>query len=108
VFENRVLRKIFGPERDEVRGGWRKLHNEKLHNLLKLLSQCSHELQPLDVAVYFPFKASDASVCSWLNLHTGVPLSIYDIPENVNICFSTSNDTIQYYGRFSKSMNISI
>jgi hypothetical protein len=33
VFENRVLRKIFVPKRDEVTGGWRKLHNEKLHNL---------------------------------------------------------------------------
>jgi hypothetical protein len=33
VFENRGLRRIFGPKRDEVMGGWRKLHNEKLHNL---------------------------------------------------------------------------
>jgi hypothetical protein len=33
VFENRVLRRIFGPKRDEMVGGWRKLHNEKLHNL---------------------------------------------------------------------------
>jgi hypothetical protein len=33
VFENRVLRRIFGPERDEVTGDWRKLHNEELHNL---------------------------------------------------------------------------
>jgi hypothetical protein len=33
VFENRVLRKIFGPRRDEVSGGWRKLHNEELHGL---------------------------------------------------------------------------
>jgi hypothetical protein len=33
VFENRVLRRIFGPKRDEVTGGWRKLHNEELHNL---------------------------------------------------------------------------
>jgi hypothetical protein len=33
VFENRVLRRIFGPKREEVAGGWRKLHNEKLHNL---------------------------------------------------------------------------
>jgi hypothetical protein len=33
VFENRVLRRIFGPRRDEVTGEWRKLHNEKLHNL---------------------------------------------------------------------------
>jgi hypothetical protein len=33
VFENRMLRRIFGPKRDEVTGGWRKLHNEELHNL---------------------------------------------------------------------------
>jgi hypothetical protein len=32
VFENRVLRRIFGSKRDEVIGGWRKLHNEELHN----------------------------------------------------------------------------
>jgi hypothetical protein len=32
-FENRVLRRIFGPKRDEVTGGWRKLHNEELHGL---------------------------------------------------------------------------
>jgi hypothetical protein len=30
VFENRVLRRIFGPKRDEVIGAWRKLHNEEL------------------------------------------------------------------------------
>jgi hypothetical protein len=33
VFENRVLRRIFGLKRDEVIGGWRKLYNEELHNL---------------------------------------------------------------------------
>jgi hypothetical protein len=33
VFENRVLRRIFGCQRDEVTGEWRKLHNEKLHDL---------------------------------------------------------------------------
>jgi hypothetical protein len=33
VFENRDLRRIFGPKRDEVTGGWRKLHNAELHNL---------------------------------------------------------------------------
>jgi hypothetical protein len=33
MFENRVLRRIFGPKRDEVMGDWRKLHNEELHNL---------------------------------------------------------------------------
>jgi hypothetical protein len=31
VFKNRVLRRIYGPKRDEVTGGWRKLHNEELH-----------------------------------------------------------------------------
>jgi hypothetical protein len=33
VFENRVPRRIFGPKKDEVAGGWRKLHNEELHDL---------------------------------------------------------------------------
>jgi hypothetical protein len=33
VFENRVLKRIFGFNRDEVTGGCRKLHNEELHNL---------------------------------------------------------------------------
>jgi hypothetical protein len=33
VFENRVLRRICGPKRDEVTGEWRKLHNEELHDL---------------------------------------------------------------------------
>jgi hypothetical protein len=33
VFENRVLRRIFGLKRDEVAGDWRELHNEELHNL---------------------------------------------------------------------------
>jgi hypothetical protein len=33
VYENRVLRRIFGPNREEVAEGWRRLHNEVLHNL---------------------------------------------------------------------------
>ena len=33
VFENMVLRRIFGPSRDEVTGEWRRLHNEELHDL---------------------------------------------------------------------------
>jgi hypothetical protein len=33
VFENRVLRRIFGLKRDEVIGGWRKMHSKELHNL---------------------------------------------------------------------------
>jgi len=36
VFENRVLRRVFGPKRDEVAGEWRKLHNEKLRDLYSL------------------------------------------------------------------------
>jgi hypothetical protein len=33
VFENRVLRRLFEPKREEVAGGWRRLHNEELQNL---------------------------------------------------------------------------
>jgi hypothetical protein len=33
VFQNRVLRRVFASKRDEVIGGWKKLHNEELHNL---------------------------------------------------------------------------
>jgi len=36
VFENRVLRRVFGPKRDKVTGEWRKLHNEKLSDLYSL------------------------------------------------------------------------
>jgi len=36
VFENRVLRKIFGPKRDEVTGEWSKLHNKELNDLYSL------------------------------------------------------------------------
>ena len=38
VFENRVLRRIFGPKRDEVTGEWRKLHNEELNELYSSLN----------------------------------------------------------------------
>jgi hypothetical protein len=40
VFENRVLRRIFGPKRDEETGGWGKLHNEELHNLYSFPRVC--------------------------------------------------------------------
>jgi hypothetical protein len=36
VFENRVLRRVFGPKRDEVTGEWRKLHNEELNDMYSL------------------------------------------------------------------------
>ena len=38
MFENRVLRRVFGPKRDEVTGEWRKLHNEVLSDLYTLLN----------------------------------------------------------------------
>jgi hypothetical protein len=37
VFEKKVLRRIFRPKEEEVKGGLRKLHNEELHNLYSLL-----------------------------------------------------------------------
>jgi len=36
VFQNRVMRRVFGPKRDEVTGEWRKLHNEELSDLYSL------------------------------------------------------------------------
>ena len=36
VFENRMLRRVFGPKRDEVTGEWRKLHNEELSDLFSV------------------------------------------------------------------------
>jgi hypothetical protein len=42
VFENMVLRKIFGPERDEVTGDWRKLHSEELRGLYFVLFGCTN------------------------------------------------------------------
>jgi hypothetical protein len=38
LFENRMLRRVFGPKRDEVTGEWRKLHNEELNDLYSLLN----------------------------------------------------------------------
>jgi hypothetical protein len=39
VFENRVLRRVFGSTRDEVTGEWRKLHNEELNDLYSLATR---------------------------------------------------------------------
>jgi hypothetical protein len=58
VFENRVLRRIFGPKRDEVTGEWRKLHNEELRDLcsspsviriIKTISVQNHPETDLDL-----------------------------------------------------------
>jgi hypothetical protein len=51
VYENRVLRRIFGRKRGEVTGGWRKLHNEELHtfycspNILRMITSRMMELE---------------------------------------------------------------
>jgi len=50
VSENRVLRRIFGPKRDEVTGEWRKLHNEKLNvlycspNIIRVIKSIKNEM----------------------------------------------------------------
>jgi len=36
VYKNRVLKRIYGPKREEAVGGWRRLYNEELHNLYAL------------------------------------------------------------------------
>jgi hypothetical protein len=41
VYENRVLRSVFGPKRDEVTGEWRKLHNEELSDPYPLTQYCA-------------------------------------------------------------------
>jgi hypothetical protein len=43
VFQNRVLRRIFGTKRDEVTGAWKKLHNEELHNLYSSPNQVKED-----------------------------------------------------------------
>jgi hypothetical protein len=43
VFKNRVLRRIFGPKRDEVTGEWRKLHNKELHDLYSFESYAAYK-----------------------------------------------------------------
>jgi hypothetical protein len=43
VFENRELRRIFGPRREEVAQGWRRLNNEELHNFHKMLLSWSSQ-----------------------------------------------------------------
>jgi hypothetical protein len=63
VFENRVLRGVFGPKRDEVTGEWRKLHNEELHDLY-----CS----PNIVRVIKSRRMSWAGHVPWMGKERGV------------------------------------
>jgi hypothetical protein len=58
VFENRVLRRIFGLKRDEVTGEWRKLHNKELHDLysspsiIRIIKSRRIRLQQAEVKLY--------------------------------------------------------
>jgi hypothetical protein len=63
LFENRVLRRIFGSRRDEVRGEWRKLHNEELHDLY-----CS----PTIVQMIKPRRMSWAGHVAWMGKGRGI------------------------------------
>jgi hypothetical protein len=49
VFENRVLRRIFGPKRDEVTAGWRKLHNEELHNFYSSPNNYNYQVKEVEI-----------------------------------------------------------
>jgi hypothetical protein len=49
MFENRVLRRIFGPKREEVAGDWRRLHNEELHNLYDSLILLDHQVKECEM-----------------------------------------------------------
>jgi hypothetical protein len=50
VSENRVLRRIFGPKREEVAGGWRRLHNEELYNVYASLHMRAIKLRTVRLA----------------------------------------------------------
>ena len=49
VFENRVLRRVFGPKRDEVTGEWRKLHKEELRGLYSLPNSVGGKIKKNEV-----------------------------------------------------------
>jgi hypothetical protein len=66
AFENRVLRKIFGPEREEVRGEWGKLNNEKLHDLYT---------SPIIVRVI----KSRTIICAWHVARMGEGRGVYRV-----------------------------
>ena len=67
VFENRVLRRVFGPKRDEVTGEWRKLHNEELSDLyFTFLYSLIHTF--LHLSLFFYSHISSFSTLYFLNL----------------------------------------
>jgi hypothetical protein len=68
VFENRVLRRIFGPMRDEVMGGWRQLHKEDPHDLYSLpgiirIIECERR-RNCDGNINFSFLSDEFQFCN--------------------------------------------
>jgi hypothetical protein len=71
VFENRVLRRIFGPKREEVAGGWRRLHNEELHNFVRFTKYCYFQcyIQLYDRLWSFRKSVAEKFKKIYLNIH---------------------------------------
>ena len=66
VFQNRVLRKIFGPKRDEVTGEWKKLHNVELYNLYSSPNTGARGGVVVKVLRYKPAgRGFDSRWCHW-------------------------------------------
>jgi hypothetical protein len=81
VFENRVMRRIFGPKRDEVTGEWRKLHNEELHLILSR----SIDMQLFIFFLFFHYMFRlHAAIFRWL-----IPL--YTVLLHGSCCFCNAN-----------------
>lgn len=72
--------------------------------ILTFPPHCTNKLQPLDVGVYFSFKAHyNRAVDSWLMHHPGIPMTIYDIPQCVTSAFQQSMTPINIISGFRKS-----
>jgi len=67
VFENRVLRRIFGPERDEGTGDWRKLHKEELNDLY-----CSPTIVRVNISRRMRWAGHVAHVCEKRGVYRGL------------------------------------
>jgi hypothetical protein len=74
VFENRVLRRVFGPMRDEVTGEWRKLHNDELNDLYSLPNRVLR-------GVFGPKR--DEVTGEWRKLHNEELNDLYYLPNRV-------------------------
>jgi hypothetical protein len=97
VFENRVLRRIFGPKRDVVTGEWRKLHNDELRdlyssqNIIRLISLDLGLVHP--VALVFQQKSQINFLCSQLivSLLYPKPHYIFRLYSHIQVCHVYKN-----------------